>query len=285
GGKGKRISVILPDPEDEESDAEGTNLGEQDKMLLEIRQEIRQIRQTVRDIIRDELQSTLKFYSNKIDDYEEKIKDYDMRVKLMENQCKNLTNTCKNLSLKNELLEQKINKLEQTQSSNDLEICGVGEKENEDVKQISTSLCQLLNQNTEDVLRVYRKKKPSRQGTAQAERARADAPIIVSLREGRRDYWIEAAKTAKISAQLIGGEGEHKVYLRESLSPMTAYLLWKTKTSLKEKSLCKYVWCKNGVIMVRITDRDKKIFYVRSESDIEKIKKEILHKQASLMNC
>ncbi|XP_061729298.1 uncharacterized protein LOC133534221 [Cydia pomonella] len=275
GAAKKRISVILPDREDEESEAETTTNNEADKVLMEMRQEIRQLRQAVKDIIQEELKRTLNFYSDKIDEFESRMKDYETKFKLMENQCKDVANTCKNLVLKNELLEQKLHKSEQAQVYNDIEICGVAEKENEDVKKVATSLCQLLNQDPNDIIRTYRKKKPTRPGSAQAERAKMDSPITVTLREGRRDHWYDAAKSARITAQDIGGEEDRKVYLRESLTPTTSYLLWKAKTNLRDKSLCQYVWYKHGQVMVRKKDGDKKIYYIRNEKDIERVGKDL----------
>jgi hypothetical protein len=101
GGKKKRISVILPNHEDEDSETEGSTQDKPDKALLEMRQEIRQLRQTAKEIIRDELQSTLGFYSDNIDEYENKLKDHEMRFKILENHYKDIINTCKNLFLKN----------------------------------------------------------------------------------------------------------------------------------------------------------------------------------------
>lgn len=64
-----------------------------------------------------------------------------------------------------------------------------------------------------------------------------------------RDQWLAAARAAApINACDVGGEGDAKVYVRESLTPTTAFLLWKAKKELKGKALCKYVWCRYGVI-------------------------------------
>lgn len=272
--KPKRVSCILQDPEDEESDMDVgcySATSETEKILIEIRKE-------VREVIRNELQRTLQFYSEKIDEYDAKVKEYETNMKSVENQCKDLRNICKNLTLTNDTLEQKVNKLEQAQSFNDIEICGIMETEKEDVKQITLSVCQILNQKQEDVIRAYRKKKPSRPGTAQSIRAAATAPIIVSLREGCRDHWLVASKTTNVTTQDLGRQDNTKVYIRESLTPTTAFLLWKTKTELKDKSLCKYVWCKNGLIMVRKEDQDKKVHVVRSVRDIDRIAKDLQNK-------
>ncbi|KAI5639745.1 PHD-finger domain-containing protein [Phthorimaea operculella] len=283
GGKPKRISVILPEPDADDDDKQEDDAINQSAMgiLSELRREVQTMRETVREIIREELKDTLKFYSDKIDEYEERIVEFGKRVKQMENQCKSLTNTCKNLELKNDVLEQKLNKLEQSQASDDIEICGIKEAADENVKQTAMLLGQLLNQQPEDVVKVYRKKKPARQGSAMASRAAADSPIVVTLRSGSRDSWLAAAKVTSISPSDLGREVESsdtKVYVRATLSPTTAYLLWKAKSDLKEKSLCKFVWCKNGIVMVRKNEGDKKIYYVRATGDIDIIKKQLMKK-------
>lgn len=267
--KPKRISVIIPEPEDDESEVDNPStlvLSEKERLGI-----VRELRQIVREIVRDELQSTLNFYSKKIDDYEEQIKEYDTRVKLLENQQKDLHNKYKNIILKSDVLEQKVGQIEQSRTSNDIEICGVMEVEQENLSTIVQKIGQLLNQKTEDIISVRRKTKPMRPGSAQAERAKVTAPIIVTLQPGCRDSWLSSSKTAKLNARSLDMDSDDIIYLRESLSPSTSYLLWKAKNDLKKTSLCEYVWYKNGMIMARIKEGDKKIFYIRSTRDIEKI--------------
>jgi hypothetical protein len=277
GGKPKRISVILPDLEDDESDADHLTGPTQDKVTLyEIRNEVREMRQTVRDIIREELQSTLKFYSEKIDEYEEKIQVYESKVKLMENQVKNVNNIFKNLQLKNEVLEQKIHKIEQAHICNEIEICGIAEDKDEDIKEITIKVGQALEQKTEDVVKAFRVRKPGRPGAAQTARIDKDAPIRVALKDGRRHAWIEAAKKFNITAgnmSMRGTTGDNcRIYVREALTPATAYLLWKAKCELRDKAICKYVWSRDGTIMARVREGSKKVHYIRAESDIEALK-------------
>lgn len=273
--KTKRISVILPDPEEEDTDSEGPSMKGQEKLLFEIRQEVREMRVTVREIIRDELQSTLQFYSKKIDDYEEKLNEFETRSKLMDNQLKNLINVSKNLQLRNDALEQKFNKIEQVQMyNNNIEICGITDKI-EDVKKLAEKCAVVLKQKPECIIEVHRKKIVQKPGLERATRAGTGAPIVVTLREGNQKAWLRAAKEISVGGSDLGIEGETKVYLRASLSPTTAYLLWKAKSELRDKSLCKYVWCKDGTIMVRRKEGDKKVYYVRSAGDIDMIKKEV----------
>ncbi|KAI5633130.1 PHD-finger domain-containing protein [Phthorimaea operculella] len=287
GSKPKRISVILPDAEeDEESEKEQEVImpkDKEDRFINEMRKESRKMREIIREIIREELNITLKFYSDKIDEYEEKMREYETRVKLMENECKNLSNKYKNLELKCGVIEQKSNKLEQAQASNDLEICGLPVLDNEDLKEKTKIVSSMLQQKSqEDIVKVYRKKIGARQASTPARAAReaADAPVVVTLRQGCKDAWLRAAKNATIYLRDLGYEvdEEHnkRIYIRAALSPTNAYLLWKAKSELREKALCKYVWYKDGNIMVRKAEGDRKIYYVRSADDIGMIRKALL---------
>lgn len=53
---------------------------------------LREIRTEVREVIRQELQRTLQFYSDKIDEYESKMQLYDKNMKHLENQTWNMRN-------------------------------------------------------------------------------------------------------------------------------------------------------------------------------------------------
>lgn len=277
--KSKRMSCILPDEEGEDNSDNDQNPiivnTDNQQILREIRQEVREMRHTIREIIHEELQNTLKFYSEKIDDFEETIQKYESRIKLLENQCKNLNNKCNNLQLKNDVIEQKTNKIEQALVSNDVEICGIPVTTEENPKQLALKVCHLLKQEPEEIIKAYRKKVVTRKGATQAARFAVDAPIVMSLKRGCRESWTNASRTTSITTRDLGVDGNSKVYVREMLSSTTAYLLWKTKAELKSNSMCKYVWCKNGDIMVRKSEGDKKIYYVRSENDIEIIRREI----------
>ncbi|KAI5632425.1 hypothetical protein NE865_14865 [Phthorimaea operculella] len=277
-GKPKRISCILPEltPDDDESDIEGVPNDKDKKEMLSI------FRQEIRNIIKMELENTLDYYSKKIDEYEIKIREYETKLKMVENQCTDLKNGQKNLKLQNEVLEQKVNKLEQAQSHNDIEICGVAELEDENVNEIAHKISQVLSQKPDDIIRAFRKKKPARKGPSPSTRGDSatpppPAPIVVTLRHNSRDYWLTAAKTKNIIERDVGRNSDEKITIRESLSPTTAFLLWKTK-SLKEKALCKFVWCKNGTILVRKHENDKKVHVVRSTSDIDRLAKELQKK-------
>ncbi|KAJ2937621.1 hypothetical protein O0L34_g17877 [Tuta absoluta] len=262
--KPKRVSYILP-AESEESD-ENPNTEETALNKKALLQELLcDLRNEIKSIIEIELQKSLSFYSDKIDEYGAKIKVFEQNMNSLDNQCKDLKNTVKNLHLKFDAMEIKCNQLEQFQISNQLEICGVDEMEQEITMDLAKKVATVLNRNPDDVVKAYRKSSRTPAGQ------RKSSPLIVILREGNRDPWLEAAKKCNIWATDLGRTDENgKIYLRESLTPITAHLLWKTKEDLT--GLYKYIWCKNGNVLIR--KENEKVIYVRSLQHLQKIKSE-----------
>lgn len=267
GLKPKRLSCIIRDDEgDENTDSEATNPETQHNITKQI---IRELREEVKDVIREELQHTLQCYSDKIDDYEEKIKTYEKSNKSLEKQCVDLKNNLQNLNLKVEVLETKCNQLEQYQINNQLEVCGIKEKEKENTLEIAKEIAAKIGQSPENVVKTYRKKNNNR--TSSTSKPRESAPIVVILREANdRDLWIDSAKNFTITRN-ENVEGD-KIYLREALTPSTAHLLWKTKEALKGDF--KYIWCKHGTILIRKNEKDK-IIAIRTLHQVDQIKSSI----------
>lgn len=232
-GKPKRLSYIMPDPpehEDEnEDESESTDIFAQPSVI----KFMDAMRREVRTIITDELQQSLKYFSDKIDDFELKINTYETKLKTIENKCMDTKNQHKNLLLHCEVLEQKYNTLLQEKWSNYLEICGI--EEEGEVETIAKSIGTELKQNANDVITAYRKPTNKRAGQEEGATKHATPPVIVvSLKDGCREKWMTAAKSKlRSDAGFAFGNGNQKVYMRESLSPTTAYLLFKTKTELK----------------------------------------------------
>ncbi|CAH0717647.1 unnamed protein product, partial [Brenthis ino] len=239
GTKSRRLSCIMPDIEDEGDDNTDPEFLIPDNNMTQ--QILREIRNEIKDIVQFELQRSLKYYSDKIDDYEERMKLYETRIKRSK--------------------IRKCNQLEQAQLSQQLEVCGVKEVEREDTMEIIKNVASKINTDISDVIKAYRKKVPAHKRTESKRIESPHNPITVILRNGVRSAWLEASKKVKFSARDIGAEGEQNLYLRESLTPATAYLLWKTKSELKVRHGFKYVWCKNGTVLARKSENEKIISF------------------------
>lgn len=267
--KHKRISVILPEPEeDEATDTELTpqpNMADS-KTITDVYRQLTDIRRQIREDIQDEIKRSLQFYSDKIDDFQQQINKYEEQVRTTENKYKDLNNKYTNLKLKYNLIEQKTNAMEQMQHSTKLEICGIAKQNNENLLEITQKICKKLQHDESDIIRVHRK-----ESTAPAAKKRNHSVVVVTLREGdKRDEWLQAAKSTTITAADLGREGGDKIFLRESLTPAMASLLWKAKADLKTTNLYKFVWCKRGTILARKGESEK-IKVIRCEEDIERL--------------
>ncbi|KAJ2937729.1 hypothetical protein O0L34_g19122 [Tuta absoluta] len=141
-------------------------------------------------------------------------------------------------------------------------------KENKDLKEITTKICSTFQLDPNNILKAYRKKSL---GNKKTSKKTQPAAIVVGLREGKRDTWLMASKNCAKTCKDIGREEDTKIYFRESLSPHTAFLLWKAKSDLKLPGLFKFIWCKSGQVLARKNENDK-IYQIRSEHDINTLK-------------
>lgn len=263
--KQKRVSVIIPEPEDDEfTDTETPTTSKSKDPFTE--EFMKNIRNEIRSVIKEEIQRTLAFYSNKIDDFQNDVDEFKQRVKSLENKQTDLQNKYSNLQLRYNSLEQKINATEQIQMENKIEICGVDKKDNENATDIVENIAKKILLDPRDVVDVYRKER-----LAPAAQKRISSSIIVTLKAGRRDSWLESAKANAIRGSDIGLQDVKQIYMREALTPATSFLLWKTKTELKSDQLYKFVWCKRGNVLIR-ENETAKIHTVRSTNDIDKFK-------------
>lgn len=263
--KKKRNSYILPADREEDENTDSETLTHSVHTAI-----VNQIRREVIETIRIEIQNNMQFYSDKIDDYEQKMKCYEERAKKLDNQSLDLKNQVQNLKVLNQALEQRVNEMEQSMFNNQIEICGIEEKDNEDLKEITTQVCVAFNLKPEDIIKAYRKKGRAKKGSTN-QASLLPTPIVVGLLDGRRDLWLSTCKDVSKTCKDIGRkEDQSRIYLREALSHQTAFLLWKAKRSLKENNLYKYVWCKYGRVQARKDDATK-IVIIRNEGDIEKL--------------
>ncbi|KAJ2937747.1 hypothetical protein O0L34_g19142 [Tuta absoluta] len=268
--KPKRLSFIMPDPEPEEE--------MEDEPILDAAEILRQpavakfmdeMRKEIRKIVTEEMQQSLKFYSDKIDEFEEKLNAYETKAKSIENKYTDLKNQQKNTQLQREALEQKYNTLLQEKLANNLEVCGTKQEQDEDVESIVKNIGTELKQSSDDVISAIRKQPTKRAGpTAGAgkENTAATPVILVTLKAGCKEKWIAAAKTILRNYSST----DKKYYLRDSLSPNTAFLLYKAKMELKNNGLCKYIWCQNGLVLARKTESEK-IYSIQIESDVKRL--------------
>ncbi|XP_044749735.1 uncharacterized protein LOC123310334 [Coccinella septempunctata] len=178
--------------------------------------------------------------------------------------------TRENMQLKSTVkdLQERMEVLEQQSRVNNLEICGVPEKANENVSHIISRVAEVIGCpiNSSDVDSFYRVP------TFDISRPK---PIVVKFTsKQKRDDFLGASKT-KRRQSLQPNKGlkieniSDNLYINEHLTPKNKKLLKKTKEVTRSKNY-KFAWTRNGFIFVRKDDRSR-VVRVSSEEDLSKI--------------
>lgn len=171
-----------------------------------------------------------------------------------------------NDSLKKEIYELKtsINEIEGKQLERQIEIVGVPEEVDENLKVILQRINTLIkNDNTDMNIDHISRAKFGKKGQRN---------IICELKDKEmRDKFIRMSKLVKKNLtlnQIMNTENRSPFYVNEMISRSKKTLLKEIKT-VKEKLNIKFVWVSKGEILVRKTENDKAIV-IKSLIDIEK---------------
>lgn len=256
--------AVEEDYDDQESDhnSEIVTLNT-NKFMKDVTKEIQRI---IKSELGD-LNSSMEFLSEKVEECIDSMKALEGQIKILEKKNIDLVNKNTNLENRVSALEQRLNEQNQNSLSNVMEIIGVPVKENEDVEEMVKVIAGKIKANSGQIRKVTRL--PGRNGK--------DGVIQVELQDKQaRSGWLASARQQTLVAgDIVPMESQNKnkmdrIYLREALSYYYRNLLRKTKEELK--STYKFIWCKEGKILVRKIE-NAKVYKIRCESDIDEAKK------------
>ena len=66
---------------------------------------------------------------------------------------------------------------------------------------------------------------------------------------------------------MLQNQNGKRVYVNENMTPHYRQLFWRAKNYAKENNI-KYVWFKNGKVLMRRSDEEKTVITVKSEGDL-----------------
>lgn len=255
--------VTAEDSSDEEEGQKGhscTALNET-KLIANISRETQRI---IKAEIGD-LTTAVAHMNGQMADLEDIVRKQEGTIKSLVNKNIELLNKNKNLELRVTALEQHINEVDQKMLSGTLEIAGIPETPNQDVKEVVNKLAEKLEVNSVDIVAARRLQKPK------------DRPqpghIVVEVRSSAvRTEWINSAKNMELTAGSIlstlpKDQTTRRVFIREALTHRTKVLLYNAQQKLKDTY--KYVWCKAGIIYVKKTDDKSRPHIIRSMADVD----------------
>ena len=161
-------------------------------------------------------------------------------------------------------LVSQVNHLDQYGRHNNFELSNIQEVEGENVESIvlkvATALgIELVASDIEAAHRI-----PPRTATTKPARV-----IVRLLSRKKRDLFLAKRKEV-ITNQHIGLQSTQRIYVNDNLAPFYRELLWKSKIKAKEQDF-KFVWFKNGKILVRKNENTRQALVINSFGDLDKI--------------
>lgn len=202
---------------------------------------------------------SLTFYGNKIDDFNKKmeiITKVSKTVDALNHELSGVKKECSSLRAEIEFMHQQGR-------SNNIEICGVPEKNRENVlslvKKVGSEIGITILE--EDIIVSHR---VSQFSESQVPR-RAPKNIIVKFANiCKRNNFLEAAKKRRnpgLSSSNLGFEENVRIFVNEHLSPFYKLLFRKAREFCKNNNY-KYCWVKGMKIFVKKNDEEKAVHIV-----------------------
>lgn len=236
-----------------------------DKILKDIQKKVSAIPSLKKQL--DSIKQSMGLLSEKYDTLlaeQEKSKD---KIHKLEKAVETVNNKYIYLEKCNLALQQSLQGYEQSARKHNIEIVGVEQMPDENVKEIVSKIGEIINVSSVNIEWV-RRTQPRKLGTKPPS-------IIVGFKNSGmdcRDAWLaERRKLVDVTSNVItGGNKQDKIYINEDLSKSTRTLLWNTKKKLH--GLYQYTWVMNGKVLVKKAEGDKSI-WVRSEADINALLK------------
>ena len=210
----------------------------------------------------DSIIASLSMLSEKYDILIEEHDKSKKKILTLEKSVSTISNRCNYLEKCNTALEQKINDFEQVSRKHNIEIVGVEQLPNENIKELISKISTAIDVSCNDI-EWARRNRPLMGNNK-------PAPIIVGFKSTGtviRDKWLaQRRKVTELTINIItGGSAINKIYINEDLTKTARALLWNTKKQLF--GIYKYVWVTNGKILVKKDDGEKSIC-IKTESDI-----------------
>lgn len=159
-------------------------------------------------------------------------------------------------------LEERINVVEGKENENKVEIIGLEKQEGEKIEKTIAIVAGKLNLNPENISSAMR---------VENKQMKQPSPVIVTLKnKNARDEWISKRKHRIDNNDIYKNGNTNPLYINEVLTKTVRQLLWMTKKELK--GIYKYIWVQQGKILVKKGDTERKIYSIRSEEFLLKLK-------------
>lgn len=231
------------------------------KQLNEINTKVSEL-SAIKTII-EELQKSISFCSNKIDEYSKSHNDLLEKINNITKENAELTKENKEMKSRMKYMEGRINTIEQQTYKCNIEITGIPITANENCNEIVKEVAKAIGvDNTQRLSADRINKKTNSSGN-----------ILVQLTtEEEKNIWIEKFKAKKIvtAKDLHRNLPDTRVYINEHLTKENKKILYYAKQRARECEF-KFTWVKNGNIFTRKSENSVIIKLVSVEDVYSKI--------------
>lgn len=161
-------------------------------------------------------------------------------------------------------LENRINEFEQYSRNKNLEIKGVEEMPNENLKCTIAKIANKIGATSVSELDIDVVHRINNRNNTEPR------DIIVQFKDRESRNKIMDRRREKVtSREVTNGKSEKFIYVNEHLTAYNKKLLWETKSRCREIQF-KFIWTKDGKIFAR-KDEKERAYRIRSEDDIKKL--------------
>lgn len=207
-------------------------------------------------IILREIYSSQQFVTSKYD-------ELLSRNQELENLCITLRNENKKFKEEIQEMKQDIKKIEDASNERKLEIHGVPYKKDENLSEVIMKIGDSIESKIkeEDIEGIYRI--PPNKNSKNPN----NTPIVVSfIKKKDKERFLSMRRKRSIFSNEIGlTEVRSQIFVNEFLTRKTKNLLWKTKQIKSEKKF-KFLWIKNGTILLRKNENSETIRITSEEN-------------------
>lgn len=237
---------------------------DQEENYVRIKADISEIKGEILEIkIKSiENEKVIEVVENNYKEICKKQQDYVECSKKHENMLKDLMQKNTYLDKYNKSLEERIRLLEQKEFDLDIELVNVEAQEGENVADVVKNIAKELKINNDNISKAWRIKGQNRNNKPK--------PIIVTLRTREaRNMWLKSNKLALTNHIIYKNNNTDRIYINERITRQTRQLFWSAKLQLKDEF--KFIWLRNGKILLRKKEGEKKIESIECESDIKNL--------------
>lgn len=242
------------------------------KALTEVKEELKKEMKDSRLILERSIRSDIRELKSEITSLKDELLEIDATMHTLQSECErvkaenvSLVSRCSELENTTKELNNRIVDLEQHTRSRNIEIKGIPFRSDEKLIDILTNLGKKLDVNLScGDYDAYHRVPHIRQEDTSPQN------IIVQFRNKQlRDDVLLKSKQLRLKCSDIGFPLTTPIYINEHLCPQIKRLLGATVAKKKEHGW-KFVWCKNGKIYVRKSEKSEKR-QVRCLDDLAKL--------------